>query len=235
MSSDLLRAMAHAGNYVSGAFLDGRLVGALTGFYAGAQRPDHLHSHILGVDPGARTLGVGLALKLHQRGWCLERGINRVAWTFDPLVRANGFFNMTKLGAMGVEYLVDFYGEMPDSINGGDQSDRVLIEWDLSSPRVDAALASPEGPAGAVVDGPPAAVALEVGADGNPRETGATGDEVACQVPADIVAVRRGDPGTGRRWRVALRNVLSPRMDRGLRITAMNRAGWYLVGPDRLA
>ena len=58
--------------------------------------------------PGLGSQGIGLALKWHQRRWCLDRGIRTVEWTYDPLVARNGWFNLTKLGARAVAYEVDF-------------------------------------------------------------------------------------------------------------------------------
>lgn len=230
VSGDLLRAMAHAGNYVSGAFDGGRMVGALFGFYGGRDQPDHVHSHILGVDPGARAHGIGFALKVHQRLWALEHGIGRIKWTYDPLVRANGYFNLGKLAATGIEYYVNFYGEMPDAINGGDQSDRVLLSWNLESAAVERAL-GPAAAAAPATDARPAGaeVALEVGADGGPVSHETHGDLLLCQVPEDIVATRRTDPAVGVAWREGLRAVLSDALGRGLALTAMDRAGWYRV------
>ena len=127
----LVRALDHDGGYAFGAYEGDELVGASVGFLGG--RPDavHLYSHVTGVVARRRGQGVGLALKHHQRAWSLERGIERVVWTFDPLVRRNAAFNITKLGARPVEYLVNFYGRLNDGINRGDESDRLLVEWDL--------------------------------------------------------------------------------------------------------
>jgi predicted GNAT superfamily acetyltransferase len=232
VSGDLLRAMSHAGNYVSGAFDGGRMVGALFGFYGGEHRPEHVHSHILGVDPAARAHGIGFALKAHQRLWALEHGIGRITWTYDPLVRANGHFNLSKLAATGVEYYVNFYGEMPDAINAGDPSDRVLLSWDLESAGVEKAL----GPGAATATKAPvrpagAEVALEVGPDSGPVSHQTQGDLLLCQVPEDIVAIRRANPAMSMAWREALRAALGAALGRGLAMTAMDRAGWYLVSP----
>src|SRR5256885_9641809 len=106
VSSSLLRALAHSGNYVVGAYADGRLVGTAVAFFG----VGHLHSHITGVDRGTQARGVGYALKQHQRGWALRHGLTSVHWTFDPLVRRNAWFNLHKLGATATEYLSDFYG-----------------------------------------------------------------------------------------------------------------------------
>ena len=125
---ELMIAFSHTGGYVAGAFEGDRLVGASVGFLA-AERT--LHSHVTGAVIGR---GIGYALKLHQRAWCLERGLDRITWTFDPLVRRNARFNLAKLGARPEEYLRSFYGVMVDAINEGDESDRLLAVWRLTEP-----------------------------------------------------------------------------------------------------
>ena len=56
-----------------------------------------------------------------------------IAWTYDPLIRRNAYFNLAKLGARPVEYLPNFYGAMDDAINGGTETDRMLVRWELRS------------------------------------------------------------------------------------------------------
>lgn len=130
VSGELLRAMSKAGSYIAGAYVAGRLVGGCMGFH---ESPDAhtLHSHIAGVVPELIGHRIGLALKLHQREWALARGITAIEWTYDPLVARNAYFNIVKLGARPVEYLANFYGPMDDAINGVDESDRILVRWDL--------------------------------------------------------------------------------------------------------
>ncbi len=132
MTAEVLRAVEHAGGYAAGAYRDGVLVGVSGGFLGLSGREPVLHSHVSGVRDQGR--GVGLALKLHQRQWALDRGVSRISWTFDPLVRRNAWFNLVKLGAVGVEHLVDFYGPMVDGVNAGEASDRLFTVWDLASP-----------------------------------------------------------------------------------------------------
>ncbi|WP_240780182.1 hypothetical protein, partial [Nonomuraea zeae] len=126
VTMELMIGFAHTGSYVAGAFEGDVLVGASVGFLA-ARRT--LHSHVTGAVIGR---GIGYALKSHQRDWCLDRGLERITWTFDPLVRRNARFNLVKLGAMPEEYLEDFYGAMADAINEGDASDRLLAVWRLA-------------------------------------------------------------------------------------------------------
>ncbi|GAA4231346.1 putative GNAT superfamily acetyltransferase [Streptosporangium album] len=132
---ELMRALSHTGNYVAGAYDSDRLVGASIGFLA-TPAGQTLHSHVTGAVAGR---GIGFALKLHQRAWAPDRGLERITWTYDPLVRRNAHFNLVKLGALPEEYLPSFYGAMDDAINTGDESDRMLAVWRLSEPQVVAA------------------------------------------------------------------------------------------------
>ncbi|MGH3276941.1 MAG: GNAT family N-acetyltransferase, partial [Streptosporangiaceae bacterium] len=138
------RTVSAIGGYVAAAYdSGGELLGAAAGFLTGDTAelgPAHLHSHIAGVSPAARGRHVGFALKLHQRAWALARGIDRITWTFDPLVARNAYFNLTKLGARATRYLPDFYGDMADGINAGQGSDRLLADWELASAVVAAAI-----------------------------------------------------------------------------------------------
>lgn len=132
INREVLRAFAHSGCYVAAAFEGDAMVAASAGFLGRSGDDElHLHSHITGVLPAAQGRHVGLALKLHQRAWCLERGIEVVTWTFDPLVRRNAWFNLHLLGADVVELVPDFYGAMTDGINAGSASDRFVARWSL--------------------------------------------------------------------------------------------------------
>lgn len=140
---ELLRAIAHAGGYVAGAFDSGNIIGASFGFLARHQGSDALHSHVTGILPGVQHSGVGRAMKNHQREWALTRGIPWITWTFDPLVRRNAYFNIEVLQAHVSEYLVNFYGPMTDSINANDESDRLVVAWPT-----DESVTRPAPPAG---------------------------------------------------------------------------------------
>jgi predicted GNAT superfamily acetyltransferase len=159
---ELGRAIAEAGGYVVGAYDDERddaaMVGASVGVVGQANGRMHLHSHITGVVPGEQGRGVGLALKRHQRAWASERGMDRVVWTFDPLVRRNAWFNLARLGANAVRYEVDFYGPVRDAINGDDETDRLVVEWPTRGDEGSGAIAV-TAPA-VVVETPPDIVSL---------------------------------------------------------------------------
>ncbi|MFN2544080.1 MAG: GNAT family N-acetyltransferase [Actinomycetota bacterium] len=129
---ELVRAFQASGNVPIGAFEDDTLVGYVLGFLGPGDDAVHLHSHMLAVEPKRRSAGVGYALKLAQRAWALDTGVDVVRWTFDPLVARNAYFNLSKLGAVADRFHREFYGQMTDALNRGDRSDRLEARWDLS-------------------------------------------------------------------------------------------------------
>lgn len=228
MTLELLRALTKAGNYVSAAYEGDRVVGACAGFFH-APREDALHSHIAGVRATGRS--VGFALKLHQRAWALLHGVSEVAWTFDPLVARNAYFNLVKLGAAASEYLPNFYGPMADAINGDDDSDRLLVRWRLADPVVARACAGESVGASATDElAAGAVVALGVGADGGPAPGRVdVAGTVLVAVPADVERLRVTDPASAHAWRSAVREALTALAMRGGHVEGFDRAGWYVV------
>ncbi|WP_405060636.1 GNAT family N-acetyltransferase [Kribbella sp. NBC_01505] len=222
VTTELLRAMSKAGSYVGGAYDGGELVGACVGFF-GAPAERTLHSHVAGVSQKARGRNVGFALKLHQRQWALERGLTAIEWTFDPLIRRNAHFNLIKLGARPTQYLTNFYGQMRDEINGEDESDRLLVRWQLDEP-----VGGPESSG--------AAIALGRDEDGRPvRVDLPTAGPVLVAVPADVEALRATDFAAAQEWRLAVREVLGGLLADGARVTGFDRTGWYVVEREGLA
>jgi predicted GNAT superfamily acetyltransferase len=238
---DQLRAYAWTGQYVVTAH-DARethqpVVAASVGFLA-APPGRALHSHITGVLAGGRGRALGYAIKVHQRAWAMERGLDTITWTFDPLIRRNAWFNLAKLGALPTAYEVDFYGPIGDAINGTDASDRLCVSWRLQTPVVAAAC---EGEPAALPAGKLVAAGvpqlLAVGPDEAPKLSGVRvppGHELALvQVPVDIEAVRRENDLLARRWRLALREVLAGALDAGDRVAGFGRDGWYVLRAAR--
>ena len=125
--------LAHGGAYVVGARRDdGTLVGVTLGVFV-EPLGKALHSHLTGAVTAAASQGVGRALKLHQRAWARVRGMQAITWTYDPLVARNAYFNLVRLGARPIEYLVDFYGTLGPATVPGQESDRVLVSWDITA------------------------------------------------------------------------------------------------------
>ena len=231
LSRDILKALATSGNYICGAYIDGRLCGGLVGWLGGSPREGlHMHSHILGVLPGDERRGLGFELKQHQRRWCLDRGITVIQWTTDPLVGRNVYFNVTKLGAEAPEYFVNFYGQMQDGINAGEESDRLLIRWQLDSERAEnAAAGKPEELDVEKLKSWRTNAVLSVGEKGEPAPSRSSARVLLCQVPDDIVQLRRIDPKLARQWRLAVREALTEAFARGYAIKGATRTGWYVL------
>ena len=226
---DVMRALSKAGNYVSGAFRDGELVGACVGFF-GPPAGASMHSHVAAVKPGLRSRDVGFAIKLNQRAWALRHRVTRVSWTFDPLVGRNAYFNLGKLGGTAAEYLPNFYGRMNDAVNAGDESDRLVVDWDLRSERV--VRASRGNPPAMDLEDlrrRGAVTGLSADARGAPVVGSSAGPVVLIGVPRDVESLRRSDPETARAWRFALRGVLGALVGAGGRVTGFARSGWYVV------
>lgn len=224
MEPGLLVALGFAGGYVSGAFdADGTLVGSCAGLLGATPTGTLtlLHSHIAAVRPGSGR-GVGTALKLHQRAWCAERGIGTIAWTYDPLIARNAWFNLGRLGAHVEAYLVDFYGPMDDGLNAGEESDRLLVHWAVQPEDHDA----PTDPL------TPHA-ALTVGDDGGPIAHAAVpvdADAVTLAVPADVERLRTDDRAVASRWRSAFRDAYADLHEQGWRLRHFAREGRYVLG-----
>lgn len=237
VTTALLRALTKAGNYVAGAFDGADLVGACVGFLGSVRGSLELHSHIAGVSSRALGRRVGFALKLHQRAWALARGVTVVEWTYDPLVRRNAYFNVVKLGARPAEYLPNFYGGMADTINHGDDSDRLLARWVLDAPDVVAASLGRPSPRDAGLEiQAGAVVALGRSDDGAPVVGPLDGPVLLVAVPPDFESLRGTDPVLAQQWRLAVRDTLGAAMTAGGRVIGFDRAGWYVVeaGPHSL-
>jgi predicted GNAT superfamily acetyltransferase len=215
IQANLLKALVHAGGYASAAYRDGEPIGAALAFVGRHQGADawhsHLHSHMAAVVATHRDQHVGSALKMHQRVWSLDRDIDTVVWTFDPLVRRNAVLNLVKLGVDVDGFEVNFYGEMDDEINAGDPSDRLFAWWHLTSPR---------------------AVAASMGRIErlDPIEMIVSGrDVIEIELPDDIVAVRATSPEAAGQWRIAVREALLASFADGFRIIGVSGAGGYVL------
>lgn len=208
--SNLLRAITHAGGYCSAAFIDDQPVAAalgVLGIHQGKTGPHlHLHSHMAGVIDGYRNRRIGTAIKAHQRYWALRRGIDTIVWTFDPLVSRNARLNLVNLGVTVRGYETNFYGSMTDSINAGDESDRVFAWWELTSTRARQAVRGELAP---IVDLSPTMVVIET--------------------PDDIVALRESDMPRAREWRVRVREDLNREFAAGREIIGVTPSGDYVL------
>lgn len=202
---DLILAAVHVGAYAAIARLDDNVVGASFGFLGEFAAHQVLHSHVT----AASVSGVGYQLKQHQFNWAQERELGGITWTFDPLVRRNCVFNFEKLGAIAVEYLPNFYGTMTDSINAGDDSDRIMAYWPVQESM----------PAESVKT---TAVALKNNSGTPELKPFDATKPFWVELPEDIESLRKTNLELARQWRKAVREVLQPALDEGWFISSVN-------------
>lgn len=251
-----MRAALHAGALVAGAFIGRELVGFVYGFPALPHEPGldgpGLHSHMAAVLPEARGLGVGRQLKWFQRRWCLDRGLNWCAWTFDPLQSGNARLNLHHLGAVVREFQVDFYGVLGGALSGELPTDRYVALWELRSDRVrDRAARDPaaavyrvegDGPgAGPVTEmGPAPAWALGRSGDADaplPPRLGVDAPVLWQAAPRDILRLRRESLQVALDWAEGIRQTANDLVGRGYQVDAFVDSAyrWRLQEGDQVA
>ncbi len=227
--ADMMVALTHAGGCVLGAWTaDDTLVGVAIGL-AGAPRSEQVYSYIAGVAKGAAGIGVGRRLKLAQRDWALRQGATSLIWTYDPLIRRNAHFNLNRLGAAVTGFVPDYYPPMTDALNTGDLPDRFVVEWRLTD-EIGGRPLPPDAAAAPVVLGQDAEGGPVVRLD--PLDPGGSSADraavVRALVPGDIEALRARDPGLGRRWRLAAREVFGALFGQGFAPVAVDADGHYV-------
>lgn len=134
------------GGQAMGAFAGNEMVGFALSVPGTRSGHIYLHSHMLAVRQDHRNSGLGRRLKLFQREDGLERGIELIEWTFDPLEIKNAYLNIEKLGAIARRYNINQYGITSSPLQGGLPSDRLIAEWWLKSKRVETLLATGKNP-----------------------------------------------------------------------------------------
>ena len=200
ITPNLLRAMIHSGSYLSGAFLGKKMIGAAFAFPA-TNNGLHLHSHMTAVLDEYRDKGVGYALKIDQWSWAKTKNYSHLSWTFDPLVRKNARLNIVKLGVDISSYYPNFYGEMPDALNAGDESDRLMVSWstDIDEPKARQLIANPKL------------------------------DDILIEIPEDIVAIRSKDQSESMKWRRQVREQFLAAFERNSKVVGFSTKNEYVL------
>ena len=223
----ILMVSQQIGGVASGAFdTDGRLLGFVFGI-SGIRDGVAAHwSDMLAVRREARGLGLGRRLKLHQRELLLGVGVERVYWTFDPLVARNARLNLTTLGASPVEYVSNMYGNTGSRLHRGLDTDRFVVEWRLRDPAVEQILAgAPARLPAAARQGPIVTVALAGAAPGAPIDNAAPlpdGPWVRVELPSDVAQLKANTPELARRWQLSLRRAFTTYLNaRHARVTGV--------------
>ena len=200
ITPNLLQAMVHSGAYLSGAFIDEKCVGAAFAFPATTEGL-HLHSHMTAVLVKYRDKGIGYSLKIDQWNWAKNNNYKEITWTFDPLVARNAKLNLIKLGVDISAYYPNFYGDMPDALNAGDESDRVMASWKVYG----------EQPvAKSVITNPDKADTL-------------------IKIPEDIVTIRSEDISENLKWRHKVREEFMRAFEKGGKVVGFSANNEYVV------
>jgi predicted GNAT superfamily acetyltransferase len=200
ITSNLLQALVHSGSYLVGVFDGAKIVGASFAFPS-IEPEIHLHSHMTAFIDSHRDQGLGTKIKMHQWEWARARGYASITWTFDPLVRRNARLNILKLGADLISYEPNFYGEMADELNSGDESDRLIVRWDTSG---SAPEPRPE------IEEPPY-------------------DAELIPLPLDIVELRRTDPELAKSYRIEVREAFLGAFASGKKVIGFSAHNEYVL------
>jgi predicted GNAT superfamily acetyltransferase len=200
ITPNLLQAMIHSGAYLSGAFIGKKCVGASFAFPATSDGL-HLHSHMTAVLDDYRDQGIGYALKIDQWKWAQKNDYSKITWTFDPLVARNAKLNLIKLGVDISGYYPNFYGDMSDALNVGDESDRVMASWKIFGDQ-------------------PVAKSLII----NPSDP-----DIIIKIPEDIVAIRSEDISENLVWRRKVREEFTRAFEKGGKVIGFSANNEYVV------
>jgi len=200
ITPNLLQAMVHSGAYLSGAFIDEKCVGAAFAFPAITEGL-YLHSHMTAVLDKYRDKGIGYSLKIDQWQWAKKNNYKEITWTFDPLVARNAKLNLIKLGVDISAYYPNFYGDMPDALNAGDESDRVMASWKVAG------------------DQPVAKSVIT-----NPDKA-----DMLIKIPEDIVTIRSEDISENLKWRHKVREEFMRAFEKGGKVVGFSANNEYVV------
>ena len=107
------------GGQVIGAFRGDEIIGYALSIPGNRNGHVYLHSHMLAVKESCRNLGSDGSSNSPQRDDALEKGIELIEWTFDPLEIKNAYLNIVKLGAVARRYNINQYGSFSSPLQGG--------------------------------------------------------------------------------------------------------------------
>lgn len=240
----LQRAVQDHGGLVLGAFADVHLAGFSLGFLGWDGERLYHYSHLTGVRPEYRNHHLGFRLKMFQREEVLKQGLSEIRWAFDPLQSRNARLFVRRLGARPTGYKVHYYGQRANAIDQGLETDRLLVAWGLSEPRVEARIAGQyPTPAEDVARYRASSAILETAPGGTglrlPTEVGEpSGPSAHLEVPFDLDLIRAHEPASLRVWRHAARDAFRAALDLGYEVddfvtisTDHERRSFYLFTP----
>jgi predicted GNAT superfamily acetyltransferase len=206
--------VVETGGQVIGAFDGDKMVGFTFGMAGVRGNQPYIHSHMTAVLAEARNRGVGRGLKLFQRADAIERGIDLVEWTFDPLEIKNAYFNLMRLGAVVRRFVPNCYGITASPLHAGLPTDRLVADWELRAGRVERCLR----------DEPPV------------ENFSARAERIA--VPKTIGEIKQQDPAAAIEIQTRIRNEFQQWLGRGYVAVAIETDGdtaQYVLEPGDAA
>jgi predicted GNAT superfamily acetyltransferase len=246
----LLVAIVKNGGLVIGAFINeagaDRCIGfvfGFPGFYFTPDGPRPMHcSDMLAVLPEYRDQGLGYRLKRAQWQMVRHQGLDRITWTYDPLMSRNAHLNINKLGAVCNTYLRNFYGEMRDSINLGLASDRFQVDWWVNTNRVKERLNREArqsldldhyltagvqiiNPTGQNSNGLPCPTPAfsniidGIDTETSKKEEGQSPAMFLVEIPADFPSLKKADSSLAKEWREHTRQIFEQLFERDYLVT----------------
>jgi len=201
------------GGVLLGAFDGAELVGFSFAFPGYKDGRSFLHSDMLAVKPAYRARRLGFQLKMAQRAAALQKGIDTITWTFDPLQALNANLNFGKLGVTSDRYIVNFYGETTSFLHSTG-TDRLWVTWQLNSQHVCERLG--------VVDEKQLhadfSKVLTIGEDRSPVRSASDEPQVFLDIPANFNQLVKEELELALFWRVASREAFIEALERGLSV-----------------
>lgn len=123
--------------FIVGAFIEEVAIAFLLALETRSKNIHYLH--MIGVRPkyqGKRCgINIGTELMKYYGSQVSDMGIEKVEWTFDPLLSQNANLYFHKIGAIACKYQVAAYSQASEvGIYGGMPADRLIVEWNLKIP-----------------------------------------------------------------------------------------------------
>ncbi len=166
--------------------------------------------------------------------------ISEISWTFDPLQSKNAHLNFFKLGVVCDSYKVDLYGPGTSSMLHRNGTDRLWVRWPIRShhviERVGEKKISDRNLRAEILDALGTVQPLIVfSGEGRPvqsdLEIALRRQRIAIEIPSDIGAIEKNDPGLAREWRGATRWAFSESLHAGFHVAEFCRTVRGQQGP----
>jgi predicted GNAT superfamily acetyltransferase len=222
----ILMVSQKIGGVTAGAFdSNGKLLGFVFGLVGHRDnRPIHW-SDLLAVREEFRNSGLGKILKLYQRELVLEKGVEEIYWTYDPLVAKNAHLNLNKLGAEVDEYVVEMYTDTGSKLHMGLGMDRFIVVWRIATERVRRLAAGEVPPPQNFDDSSPVVNSrVEKGTIIPLRGDLPVLNDIRVEIPSDIHAVRTMSPVLAKEWRESTRRAFVHYLANGYKVQGFRKA-----------